>query len=110
MFMERVVVVLFCRFFSTFLFLYFCVPSISSADQKTSGSIITLINGVRFDLGKGPVGFINPVIYRNPEAFHDITSGGNQGCGTPGYTAVPGWDPVCFPPSPFPFLYFTLPI
>lgn len=26
--------------------------------------------------------------------FNDITMGGNQGCGTAGYTAVPGWDPV----------------
>ena len=26
--------------------------------------------------------------------FNDITSGGNQGCGTPGFAAVPGWDPV----------------
>ncbi|KDQ18021.1 hypothetical protein BOTBODRAFT_104857, partial [Botryobasidium botryosum FD-172 SS1] len=26
--------------------------------------------------------------------LNDITMGGNQGCGTPGFTAVPGWDPV----------------
>lgn len=26
--------------------------------------------------------------------FNDITMGGNKGCGTPGFTAVPGWDPV----------------
>lgn len=27
-------------------------------------------------------------------AFHDITDGGNPGCNTEGFTAVPGWDPV----------------
>lgn len=32
--------------------------------------------------------------YANAWALNDITSGGNQGCNTPGFTAVPGWDPV----------------
>jgi hypothetical protein len=36
------------------------------------------------------VGFINPVLYANPAALNDITSGGNAGCGTNGFTAVPG--------------------
>jgi len=36
------------------------------------------------------VGFINPVLYANPTALNDITSGGNAGCGTGGFTAVPG--------------------
>ncbi len=34
-------------------------------------------------------GFINPVLYANPGAFTDITSGTNDG-----YAAGPGWDPV----------------
>jgi kumamolisin len=37
-------------------------------------------------LGK-PVGFLNPLLYANPGALHDITSGTN-----PDYTAGPGWD------------------
>jgi len=53
-----------------------------------------LINAARLDLGKSPIGFINPTLYTNPGMFNDITSGGNQGCGTPGFTAVTGWDPV----------------
>ena len=66
----------------------------TSASSPTFGSIITLINQERAAVGKGFVGFINPTIYQNPDAFHDITSGNNPGCGTDGFTAVPGWDPV----------------
>ena len=57
-------------------------------------SIITLINDKRSQHGKGPVGFIHPVLYNHPEVFHDITNGTNPGCGTNGFSAVPGWDPV----------------
>jgi len=44
--------------------------------------------------GKGSIGFINPTLYEYPEVLNDIVIGGNQGCGTPGFTAVEGWDPV----------------
>ena len=66
----------------------------TSASAPTFGSIITLINEERVKAGKPTVGFINPTLYANPGAFNDIVSGGNQGCGTPGFTAVEGWDPV----------------
>ncbi|KAH8112254.1 subtilisin-like protein [Phellopilus nigrolimitatus] len=68
----------------------------TSAAAPTTGSIITLINDARLAAGKGPVGFINPAIYSAPfsAAFNDITQGGNQGCGTPGFEATTGWDPV----------------
>ena len=66
----------------------------TSASAPVVGSIITLINEARFAIGKGSVGFINPTLYANPDALNDITSGGNQGCGTPGFTATTGWDPV----------------
>ncbi|TDL20636.1 subtilisin-like protein [Rickenella mellea] len=68
----------------------------TSASAPTTGSIITLINDARLTIGKGPVGFINPAIYSDlfRFAFNDITTGGNQGCGTPGFTATTGWDPV----------------
>ena len=81
------------------------------------GAILTLVNDARLALRKSPIGFINPVIYSTlSDDFNDITSGGyvlfsrhlkvliiylfifnalrNQGCGTKGFTAVPGWDPV----------------
>jgi tripeptidyl-peptidase-1 len=66
----------------------------TSASAPTFGSIMTLVNSARFYAGKGPIGFINPVIYANPSMFNDITEGGNMGCGTPGFQAVSGWDPV----------------
>ncbi|KAF8158459.1 subtilisin-like protein [Crassisporium funariophilum] len=68
----------------------------TSASSPVVGSLITLINDARLAAGKGPVGFLNPSIYSAQFAsgFNDITSGGNQGCGTPGFTATTGWDPV----------------
>ncbi|KAI5366002.1 putative peptidase S53, activation domain, Sedolisin domain, peptidase S8/S53 domain superfamily [Septoria linicola] len=66
----------------------------TSASAPTLGSIITLINEARINIGKGSIGFINPVAYAHPEVFNDVISGGNQGCSTPGFTAVSGWDPV----------------
>ncbi|THH07970.1 hypothetical protein EW146_g9146 [Bondarzewia mesenterica] len=77
----------------------------TSASSPVVGSMITLINDARLAKGKGPVdallwgtneGFINPAIYSSAfaHAFNDITTGGNQGCGTPGFTSTTGWDPV----------------
>ncbi|PPQ72853.1 hypothetical protein CVT24_001181 [Panaeolus cyanescens] len=68
----------------------------TSASAPVVASMITMVNDARLAIGKGPVGFINPVLYSPILApiFNDITIGGNQGCGTPGFTAVPGWDPV----------------
>ncbi|KAL1979563.1 hypothetical protein VTN96DRAFT_5563 [Rasamsonia emersonii] len=57
-------------------------------------SVLTLINEERFAIGKGPVGFVNPVLYAHPEVLNDITNGTNVGCGTEGFRAVPGWDPA----------------
>ena len=66
----------------------------TSAASPVVGSIITLINEARFAIGKGSVGFINPTLYAHPEDLNDITTGGNRGCGTPGFSAARGWDPV----------------
>jgi tripeptidyl-peptidase-1 len=66
----------------------------TSASSPVFGSIITLINEERYNAGKTSVGFINPTIYAHPEVFNDITQGDNPGCGTNGFSAVPGWDPV----------------
>ena len=66
----------------------------TSASSPTVGGILTLVNQERLLVGKAPIGFINPVIYQHPEVFHDITLGNNPGCGTDGFPAVEGWDPV----------------
>lgn len=66
----------------------------TSASSPVVGSIITLINEQLAASGKSPVGFINPVLYANPDVLNDITNGTNPGCGTVGFNATPGWDPV----------------
>lgn len=66
----------------------------TSASSPTFASVLTLINEQRLNLGKSSLGFVNPALYANPSMFNDITSGGNPGCGTPGFSAVTGWDPV----------------
>lgn len=66
----------------------------TSASSPTFGSVVTLINTQRIRAGKSPLGFLNPALYANPGIMNDITKGGNQGCGTDGFQAVEGWDPV----------------
>ena len=45
--------------------------------------------------GKKPLGFLNPMIYAYGEnIFNDITTGNNPGCGTTGFAACSGWDPI----------------
>ncbi|KAF9474024.1 hypothetical protein BDN70DRAFT_816380 [Pholiota conissans] len=61
----------------------------TSASSPVVGSIFTLVNDARLAIGKRPVGFLNPLIYSTVfrGAFNDITMGGNQGCGTGGFTS-----------------------
>lgn len=66
----------------------------TSAAAPLVAAMITSINAQRIAAGKGPVGFLNPTLYANPSAFNDITSGNNPGCGTDGFAAAQGWDPV----------------
>jgi len=66
----------------------------TSCSSPTVAGIFSLLNDIRFSLGKSPLGWLNPLIYQNPQAFNDITQGNNPGCGTQGFFAAPGWDPV----------------
>jgi tripeptidyl-peptidase-1 len=66
----------------------------TSASCPTFASLVNMINAKRLNAKKSPVGFLNPTLYANPQVLTDITIGGNQGYGTKGFTAVPGWDPV----------------
>ncbi|KAF8136815.1 peptidase S8/S53 domain-containing protein [Mycena galopus ATCC 62051] len=66
----------------------------TSASAPVFASILTRINEVLLSKGKKPVGFVNPTLYANPQAFHDMTTGSNPGCGTKGFSAANGWDPV----------------
>jgi len=70
----------------------------TSCSSPTFSGIISLLNDLRFEAKKNPLGFLNPLIYQTgvstPDAFQDITAGDNPGCGTKGFTAMAGWDPV----------------
>ncbi|KIJ31477.1 hypothetical protein M422DRAFT_185928, partial [Sphaerobolus stellatus SS14] len=57
-------------------------------------SVIALVNAQRMSSGKGPLGFLNPLLYNTSHILNDITSGSNPGCGTDGFPASIGWDPV----------------
>lgn len=66
----------------------------TSASTPIFASIVNRINEERLAKGKKTVGFMNPVLYANPQVLNDITNGTNPGCGTVGFSAVKGWDPV----------------
>lgn len=66
----------------------------TSAASPCFAAILARINMERINAGKSTVGFVNPTLYANPQVLHDITVGDNPGCGTNGFSAQPGWDPV----------------
>ncbi|PYH32008.1 S53 family peptidase [Aspergillus neoniger CBS 115656] len=66
----------------------------SSLASPLFASVLTLLNEERFAIGKGPIGFVNPVLYAYPQVLNDITNGTNAGCGTYGFSAIQGWDPA----------------
>lgn len=79
----------------------------TSYSSPVVASILTLINAERAKAGKPSIGFINPVLYQNPDMLNDITIGNQEkgrdrsnstapeACGSKvGFTASKGWDPV----------------
>ena len=71
----------------------------TSASSPTFAAIVSLLNEARFKAGKPRMGFLNPFLYANPTAFHDIVTGTNAHPRGPGdvlygYAAAPGWDPA----------------
>ncbi len=59
-------------------------------------AVVTLINTERQVVGKGPVGFLNAVLYEHAASgiLTDIKNGSNPNCGSSGFPAVDGWDPI----------------
>ncbi|KAH9011651.1 subtilisin-like protein [Lactarius pseudohatsudake] len=67
----------------------------TSCSTPTVAGIISLLNDYLIANGRPPLGFLNVRLYDDGFAgLNDITSGSNPGCGTDGFSAVPGWDPV----------------
>ncbi|KAI9453248.1 subtilisin-like protein [Lactarius psammicola] len=67
----------------------------TSCSAPTVAGIISLLNDYRLSTNKKPLGFLNPLLYGHGlTGINDITSGSNPGCGTEGFSAIVGWDPV----------------
>ena len=67
----------------------------TSTSAPTFASVVALLNDQLLGAGHAPLGFLNPMLYaRGAAAMRDVTSGSNPGCGTDGFAARAGWDPV----------------
>lgn len=68
------------------------VGGTSAACPVTAG-MFARINAERSASGKPPMGFLNPFLYQNPDAFNDVTHGSITGAtGVKGFAALEGWD------------------
>ncbi|KDR84041.1 hypothetical protein GALMADRAFT_693836 [Galerina marginata CBS 339.88] len=67
----------------------------TSASSPAFAGFVAMLNDARFKVRKPPLGFLNPLLYsRGVSGLNDITVGHNSGCGTTGFNATKGWDPV----------------
>jgi len=71
----------------------------TSASAPTFASIVSLLNEARLKAGQPPMGYLNPFLYQNADAFTDVTVGTNaiDRAGDIlkyGYKCAKGWDPV----------------
>ncbi|KAF7310501.1 Family S53 protease-like protein [Mycena chlorophos] len=68
----------------------------TSASSPSFAAMIALINDRLVAAGKPVLGFLNPFLYANEDAFTDITIGKNSGFVCPAtsvaFTAAKGWD------------------
>jgi len=71
----------------------------TSASTPMFSAVVSLLNEARLQAGKPPMGFLNPFIYQNKQAFTDVTLGtnaiGRDGIKVPeGFECERGWDPA----------------
>ncbi|KAF7985173.1 hypothetical protein HWV62_7762 [Athelia sp. TMB] len=68
----------------------------TSCSTPMFAGLVALLNDRLIAAGKAPLGFLNPLLYSagGTAALTDITVGNNPGCGTKGFNATKGWDPV----------------
>ncbi|KAJ7872047.1 tripeptidyl peptidase A [Mycena leptocephala] len=67
----------------------------TSAATPAFAGLVALLNDARLAASRPALGFLNPLLYkRGAHALNDVVAGGNPGCGTPGFNATKGWDPV----------------
>ena len=70
-----------------------------SSNVQTAAAIFALLNDFRLSQRKNTLGWVNILLYDAIQLWEsggikDIIGGNNGGCGTVGFFAVPGWDPV----------------
>ena len=89
----------------------------TSASAPAFAGMVSLVNAGRMKAGKGPLGYINPAIYKYHEKFsRDVVDGDNKCaagdctlCCSQGFIATEGWDPVTgFGSVDFPAFYETM--
>jgi len=61
----------------------------TSAAAPALSGMLSLINDALLNAGHSPLGFVNPLLYQNADAFQDIAKGNNNG-----FAAVEGYDPA----------------
>jgi tripeptidyl-peptidase-1 len=66
----------------------------TSAACPVTAAVFAKLNDLRSSAGSPALGFLNPWIYKNADAFNDVTSGVNNGGHKHGFTATKGWDPA----------------
>lgn len=70
----------------------------TSCSAPITAGIFALLNNYRLSNGKAPLGWLNPLIYANPNAFNDILVGNNKYCNLlcccQGFSEAKGWSPV----------------
>lgn len=64
----------------------------TSASCPVAAGVFALLNDARLAKGGKPLGFLNPFIYQNGDAFNDVSEGMNHGASKVGFTAIKGWD------------------
>merc|ERR1712167_357917 len=67
--------------------------SVTSAAAPVTAAVFARLNGLRLAAGKAPLGWLNPFIYQNGDAFNDVTQGRNGGnvFSKDGFIATKGW-------------------
>lgn len=66
----------------------------TSASCPVVAGIFARLNTLRERNNLPPLGFLNPFIYQNSDAFKDVKKGNNRWEGSEGFRALKGWDPA----------------
>lgn len=64
----------------------------TSASAPVVAGVVARLNALRQRHSMKPMGFLNPFIYANPQAFQDVTKGNNDYGRRYGFSAIKGWD------------------